>query len=98
MKLIDIRTSDGSRHFARLPKTAEWDALADHIGCFPGAEIISVVTEGVARPSIAFTYQGHRFSIIDQDGTFSFFVNDPQCADVTLYRMALHCEEILGSS
>lgn len=97
MILIDIRTDDGSRHFASLPGSAGWDALRDQILLLPDAKIVEFVTNKVAQGRIDFTYGGHLFSVTGHGGEFRFFVRDPQCSDVHLYRVGSHCEQLLGS-
>lgn len=97
MKLIDRRTDDGSRRFARLPKGATWEALRDHVAKLAGSEIEDLVVPRIEEPWLRFTYQGHRFLVRNHDGGFHFFVSDPLCSDMHLYRVASHCERLLGS-
>lgn len=96
MQLIDRRTDDGSRQFARLPKTSTWHALRDHILLLPGAKIANFVAGGVTPAWIDFTYRDHRFLIGQKAGKLCLVVRDPQCPDVTLYQVASHCEKLLG--
>jgi hypothetical protein len=98
MRLIDHRTQDGSRHFASLPKTCAWQALYEHILLLSATQITNFVAAGVVEPWMDFTYQGQRFSIRQQGGRYCFLVRDPQCPDLTLYKVASHCEKLLGGS
>jgi hypothetical protein len=98
MQLIDRRTEDGSRHFANLPEACTWQALCEHILLLSGTQIANFVAAGLSEAWIDFTYQGHRFSVRHEGGRFCFFVRDPQCPDLSLYRVASHCEDLLGST
>jgi hypothetical protein len=97
MRLIDLRTADGSRQFARLPKAAAWDTLREHFARLPGLEIINFVVERVPTPWLDFIYRGHRFTVRDAGEEVWLMVADPQCSDVLLYETAAHCEQLLGS-
>ena len=96
MKLIDLRTDDGSRHFTRLPKTASVEDLRDHLAAMEGVGIGELVANGTAQPHLEFLYRDHRFWIRFDREYFHFFVRDPQCSDVHLYKVALHCQKLLG--
>ena len=96
MVLIDVRTSDGSRHFARLPAEATREALADHLLLLSGAEMTSLVTGNGGKPWMDFAYQGHRFSVSRHEDRFHFFVCDPLCPDVLLYQVASHFEQLFS--
>jgi hypothetical protein len=98
MRLIDRRTEDGSRHFASLPKTCTWQALCERILLLPGAQIADFGAVNEAGTWIDFTYRGYRFSVSHRNGEFCFFVREPQCPDLSLYRVASHCQDLLGSS
>jgi len=97
MKLIDRRTDDGSRHFVCLPAGTDWHTLRDHIPDLPGAELADHLPNGVSQVRIGFTYRGHHFAVSEQQGEYRLFVRDPQCSDVTLYRVGRHFEDMLGS-
>jgi len=96
MRLIDVRSSDGSRHFARLPKTAPWDALREHVARLSGVETVSLVVPGPIGPWLDFTFRGHFFRVHNGGQEFHFFVRDPRCSDVSLYQVASHCEKLLA--
>ena len=49
MKLIDERTPDGSRHFAKLPKIAPWEIVRDHVLLLGSARVVNYVGEGPAN-------------------------------------------------
>jgi hypothetical protein len=96
MRLIDVRTSDGSRHFACLPKTCDWKKLRDHIGQLQGLEFVNLVVGRPEDPWCDFTFRGPRFLIRNGGPYYHFFVGDPQCSDLLLFQVALHCERLLG--
>ena len=98
MKLIDVRTSDGSRQFVCLPNSATRQALREHVALLPGLEVVNFVAEGRAEAWLAFTYFGHRFAVRNGGGEFCFFVSDPRCSDLILYQVAAHCEQLLGGT
>ncbi len=97
MRLFDVRTADGSRQFARLRRTADWEALRDHLALLPGVRIVSLVGGRAPAPWLDFTYCGHRFTIRDAGTKLSLIVADPQCSDVILYAVAAHCAQLLGN-
>jgi len=90
MRLIDVRTEDGSREFACLRKEATWQALHEHLGDLPGVTVHSFVAEGVAEPWMEFTFRDHRFLVHERDGHWWLCVRDPQCPDLLLYQVASH--------
>jgi len=96
MKLIDLRTDDGSRHFTRLPKAASVEDLRVHLAAMEGVEIGESASNGTAQPHLEFSYRDHQFRIRFDRDHFDFFVHDPQCSDVHLYRVVLHCQKLLG--
>ncbi len=96
MKLLDERTLDGSRHFARLPKIAPWEVVRDHALLLGDAKLINEVGEnGAVRPRFDFTFRGHRFLIHSHENQFLFFVSEPQCSDLILFEVGLHFERLL---
>ena len=97
MKLIDVRTSDGSRLFGCFPKTATWQRLRDHVAGLPGAEIVNFVAAGVGPAWFDFIFGSHRFVVRNGGDCFCFFVAEPCCSDVSLYQVASYCEGLLGS-
>jgi hypothetical protein len=98
MKLIDERTSDGSRLFGRLPKTAGWQRLRDHVAALPGAEIVNFVNEGIAPAWFDFVYSDHRFVVRNGGDSYCFLVAEPGCSEVSLYQVGTHCETLLGTA
>ena len=98
MRLIDVRTSDGSRHFTCLPKTCDWKQLRDHVVQLEGLEIVNLVIDRRSDPWFDFTFRGHRFLVRNGGPDYHFFVRDPQCSDMDLFQVAMHCERLLGSS
>jgi hypothetical protein len=98
VKLIDLRTADGSRLFSRLPKVVAWPLLRDHLAALPGSHAISSVIESNDQPRLEFSYAGHRFVIRNAGGHFCFYVSDPLCNDLKLFRVVAHCENLLAGS
>jgi hypothetical protein len=93
MKLIDVRTEDGSRQFACVPKYGTWRTLHEQVGRLPGATVHNFVAEGVAGPWMEFSFRGHRFLVQERDGDWWLCVRDPQCPDTLLYQVASHLAE-----
>jgi hypothetical protein len=98
VKLIDERTPDGSRHFARWSHTASWEALYDHVRSLPNAEMVNFVSQQDAPPWLNFTFRGHHFVIHSHEGQSQLFVRDPQCSDLILYQVGRHFEMLLGEA
>lgn len=97
MKLIDERTPDGSRQFARLPKVAPWEIVRDHILLLGNARVVNFIGDEVAKPWFDFTFRGHRFLIHSHGNQFRLYVRDPQCSDLILYEVGVHLERLLGA-
>jgi len=98
MRLIDVRTSDGSRYFACLPKSVDWGILRDHLARLEGVEIVALNNHWEPKARLDFNYRGHSFSTHNGGDEFCFFVRDPQCPDLDLYRLASHCEKLLENA
>ena len=96
MKLIDERATDGSRHFAKLPKITPWEVVRDHVLLLGSAKVVNYVDEGIASPWLDFTFRGHRFLIHCHENQLRLFVRDPQCSDLILYEVGTHFERLLG--
>ena len=96
MKLIDERASDGSRHFAKLPKISPWEVVRDHVLLLGSAKVVNYIDEGIASPWLDFTFRGHRFLIHCHENQLRLFVRDPQCSDLILYEVGTHFERLLG--
>ncbi len=97
MRLFDVRTTDGSRQFARLPKAAPWGVLRQHLARLPGVQIAGLVVERAPAPWMDFTYRGYRFTLRDAGPELWLSVADPQCSDLILYALAAHCEQLPGN-
>ena len=95
MKLIDERTSDGSRHFSRLPRAVAWEAVRDHALLLPGAEMVNFVENELAEAWLDFSFRGRRFLIRSRDEHIHLFVDDPQRSDLILYQVGRHFERLL---
>jgi hypothetical protein len=98
MRLIDARTTDGSRQFARLRKGATLQALRDHAALLPGLSIVSCFPGHADAGWFEFTYRGHSFAVRNGGSAYCFFVKDPRCPDISLYQVACHCEQLLAGA
>ena len=96
MKLIDERTPDGSRHFARLPKVAPWEVVRDHVLLLGSAKVVNYIADEAVSPWLDFTFRGHRFVIHSHENQLRLFVHDPQCSDLILYEVGSHFERLSG--
>ena len=96
MRLIDERTPDGSRQFARLPKIAPWEVVRNHVLLLGSAKVVNYVAEGAVAPWLDFTFRGHRFVIHSHENQLRLFVCDPQCSDLILFEVGSHFERLLG--
>jgi hypothetical protein len=94
MKLIDQRIFDGSRHFAKLPKTTPWEVVEGHVLLLEGAKVVNAVSGTVATPWLDFTYRDQRFLVHSHENELHLFVRDPQCSDVLLYQVGAHFERL----
>jgi hypothetical protein len=97
MRLIDERTPDGSRHFARLPKITPWEVVQEHVLLLEGAKVVNFVGDGVGPAWLDFTYRGHRFVIHRHENQLNLFVHDPQCSDLILYQVGTHFQRLLAA-
>ena len=95
MKLIDERTPDGSRFFAKLPKIDPWEVVRDHVLLLGNAKVVNCVDESI-QPWLDFTFRGHRFVIHTHENQFRLYVHDPQCSDLILFEVGVHFERLLG--
>jgi hypothetical protein len=94
MKLIDERTPDGSRHFARFPHAVSWKNMCEHVLRLQGSEMLNFVGNGLANVWLDFHFRQHRFLIDVDDGHFRLFVRDPQCPDLILCQVGYHFEQL----
>ncbi len=96
MKLIDVRTADGSRHFLRMSKGCPAQALVEHLMGLDGARLLCFFAGGVTEARVDFTYHGYRFQIRNGGQEYLFFVDDPSCPDVLLLGVAYHFHQLLS--
>lgn len=99
--LFDLEMNDGSRHFGDLPERydpelPEWRRIRDAVPKLTGAKLTGYVTDDVTEAWIDFRYQGHEFSINNQQGQWWFFVRDPACPDALLVAVLEHFEGVLS--
>jgi hypothetical protein len=93
--LFDMRMNDGSRHFADMPESVFFDAVADHAETLDGAEVTNFISDGVIEMWLDFSYRGHKFSINNQFGDYWFFVDDSECPDEILLEVCDHFRRLL---
>lgn len=86
---------DASRLFASLPESLPGNLLRDHIAALSGTQISNFLTDGVTEVWIDFEYDGHRFTVNNQNAEYWFFVSDPSCSDDVLTEVARHCSRVL---
>jgi hypothetical protein len=98
MKLIDIRTRDGSRHFLSLPQSTAWIAVRGHAMRLPQLEILNFVDSEDLQARLEFLFLGHRFLIQGIDRQHHFFVSDPNCSDLIVYQVARHFSQLAEPS
>lgn len=96
--LIDERTPDGSRHFARWSHAASWESLYAHVRSLPSVQVVDSVDKEDASHWLNFIFRGYHFVIHNQEGRFGLLVRDPQCSDLILYQVGLHFERLLGET
>jgi len=94
MRLIDLRTTDGSRHFASLPRPADWSAMRDHVRGLSGAKTLCYFSEDRKSPRMDFSFRRHYFLIAPRGDSIELFVQDPQCPDLILYEVGRHFEQM----
>lgn len=87
-RLIDLRMHDGSRHFGSFVEHREqrpdWELLRVAIAFLPGAVETGFVTDHVTEAWLDFTFEGHIFSLNNQQGEWWCFVQDPAAPDDVL--------------
>ncbi len=90
LTLIDHRTADGSRHFARLVTVAPWERVRQHVRRLENAELINSVDPPGPRAWLDFSYRGHRFLVHEQGRHVDLLVRNPLCCDLILYQVGSH--------
>lgn len=93
--LLEIKMSDGSRHFVDMPEVVFFDEFADHVEELEGAEITEFLTDGVVDMWLDFEFSGHKFSVTTQLGDYWFFVEDASCPDEILIEVIDHFRQLL---
>ena len=96
MKLIDERTADGSRCFARLPRMGGWATFCRHAGLLADIEWAPPIDGDLPQGRIAFCLGGQQFQAACHNGTIRLIVCDPLCPDVLLYQVARHFQDGTG--
>lgn len=93
--LLEIKMSDGSRHFVDLPEVVFFDELYEHVEELEDVEITEFLTDGVVAVWLDFEFRGHKFSVTNQFGDYWFFVEDPNCPDEILLEIIEHFRRLL---
>jgi hypothetical protein len=97
MRLLDERTADGSRHFARLPMAVDWSMVIGHASLLSGARIANSTGDEIASPWFDFLFRGHRFLVRSHEDHVRLSVSDPQCPDLLLFEVGVHFERLLAA-
>ncbi|MEO7326188.1 MAG: hypothetical protein ABIW82_15285 [Dokdonella sp.] len=95
VELLDERMHDGSRHFALLPQTQSPLRLLFSVFTLVGAIPRGYLPGLIAGSWLDFRYKGYKFSVNHQYGDFWFFVDDPDCPDSLLTKVASHFAKLL---
>ena len=95
--MLNSIMEDGSRYFANFPETVSFERLREIVNQLENAREISFITDQVTEAWLDFTYQGHSFSINNQNGEFWFFVEDPACPNEILFAVAKYFGESFKS-
>jgi len=93
--LLEVKMTDGSRHFVDLPEIVFFDEIYEHTEELDGAEIIEFITDGVIGMWLDFQFRGHKFSVTNQFGDYWFFVENPECPDEILIEIIEHFRQLL---
>ena len=93
--LLEIKMTDGSRHFVDLPEVVFFDDFYDHAEELDGVEITEFITDGVLEMWLDFEFRGHKFSVNNQFGDYWFFVENPACPDDILFEVIAHFRILL---
>lgn len=94
MRLIDERTADGSRCFARLSSDAVWRGVCEHLLRLPGVESAPSPGGEFTSSKLDFHFRGYRFQMALRDGELFLIVRDPLCSDLLLCQIAYHLSEL----
>lgn len=94
-KLVDYRANDNSRIFAEMPVTCTSFLLRLHIRKLRGAKFKDYLTDNLTTSWTDFSYCEYEFSINVQFDEYWFFVNDPNCSDEILQKVADHFAQII---
>lgn len=93
--LLEIKMTDGSRHFVDLPEVVFFDDFYDHTEELDGVEITEFITDGTIGMWLNFEFRAHEFSVTNQFGDYWFFVADAECPDETLLEVIEHYRYLL---
>jgi hypothetical protein len=95
IKLLDIRSKDGSRQFFDLQKSISWDDLIIHLKKLDQLEIKEFLPSPDLGSWLDFSFKKFEFSVNEQIGMYWFFVENSSCPDEVLYQLAEHLSAII---
>jgi hypothetical protein len=70
--LLEIKMTDGSRHFVDLPEVVFFDEFYEHTEELEDVEITEFITDGVVGMWLDFEFREHKFSVTNQFGDYWF--------------------------
>lgn len=94
MRLIDERTPDGSRRFARVPWAGAWKNLFRHLFLLPGAAPADGAHADSLMEKLDFYFHGHQFQVVYCGEELHLVVRDPLCSDQLLFQVAYHLNKL----
>ena len=93
--LLGDSEGDRPRTFVELWDTKDWPDVLAHLGKLPGISDVNFRDVNQNEPPLMFTFLGHRFSFYRADGDYLGVVDDPECPDEILLRVAHHLNSLL---
>jgi hypothetical protein len=77
------------RQFNQFPRKRTWREIRDSLARLEGAETVLFI--GTDYDTwLVFAYQGHEFSINDQDAAYAFSVQEADCPEEVIERVSRH--------
>lgn len=95
MRLVDERTIDGSRRFARLTYAGDWPDLFQCAVASSNHGALPLANVSLQGNKLCFCYRGYQFHVTRRDGELCLVVRDPLCCDLLLYQVACHFGKLL---
>lgn len=91
--LLHEPMNDGSRLFARLPESASFGELREHVALL--GVVTRYLSDEVTEVWIDFGFRSHEFTINNQFGEYWLSVSEPYCPDDVLREVVEHCRSLL---